>query len=171
MTWNKIGSTKLSFQCCSTRTCNNHQPACQLKSDIPANIGFEEGGCQRSMYTLTDDGKIYAEWTEEFAFEMPNIFDEENRFGDNTVENISKLISNVASRSSNIKEMTNEYKIPANCKPLAPPKVNPEIWSFLQRNVKSRDLLFQGVQRNLGLGMAPVIKMAEFLLGNTVDLA
>ena len=41
-----------------------------LKADIPANIGFEEGGCQRSMYTLTDDGKIYAEWTDEYAFQI-----------------------------------------------------------------------------------------------------
>ena len=36
------------------------------KADIPANIGFEDGGCQRTMYTLTDDGTIYAEWEEEY---------------------------------------------------------------------------------------------------------
>jgi len=40
------------------------------KADIPANIGFEEGGCQRSMYTLTDDGTIHAEWTEEYPYEI-----------------------------------------------------------------------------------------------------
>ena len=34
-----------------------------------ANIGFEEG-CQKSLYTLTDDGTIYAEWTEEYPFEI-----------------------------------------------------------------------------------------------------
>ena len=27
------------------------------KADIPANVGFEDG-CQRSLYTLTDDGTI-----------------------------------------------------------------------------------------------------------------
>ena len=32
------------------------------KAEIPANIGFEDG-CQKSLYTLTDDGTIYAEWT------------------------------------------------------------------------------------------------------------
>ena len=41
-----------------------------LKADIPANIGFEEGGCQRSLYTITDDGTIYAEWEEEYPFEI-----------------------------------------------------------------------------------------------------
>ena len=39
------------------------------RADIPANIGFEDG-CQRSLYTLTDDGTIYAEWTEEYTFEL-----------------------------------------------------------------------------------------------------
>jgi hypothetical protein len=48
------------------------------KADIPANIGFdnvEEEGlfdsvCQRTLYTLTDDGVIYAEWEEEYPFEI-----------------------------------------------------------------------------------------------------
>ena len=39
------------------------------KAEIPANIGFEDG-CQKSLYTLTDDGTIYAEWTEEYPFEI-----------------------------------------------------------------------------------------------------
>jgi len=39
------------------------------KAEIPANIGFQ-GNCQRSLYTLTDDGTIYAEWTEEYPFEI-----------------------------------------------------------------------------------------------------
>ena len=39
------------------------------KADIPARIGFEDG-CQKSLYTLTDDGTIYAEWTEEYPFEI-----------------------------------------------------------------------------------------------------
>ena len=39
------------------------------KADIPANIGFEDG-CQRSLYTLPDDGTIYAEWMEEYQFEI-----------------------------------------------------------------------------------------------------
>jgi hypothetical protein len=48
------------------------------KADIPANIGFdnvEEDGifdsvCQRTLYTITDDGVIYAEWEEEYSFEI-----------------------------------------------------------------------------------------------------
>ena len=43
------------------------------RAEIPANIGFGEGelgDCQRSMYTLTSDGTIYAEWEEEYAFQL-----------------------------------------------------------------------------------------------------
>ena len=37
--------------------------------DIPDNIGMNKE-CQRTMYTLTDDGTIYAEWQEEFPWEI-----------------------------------------------------------------------------------------------------
>ena len=40
------------------------------KADIPANIGIQEGECRRTLYTLTDDGTIYAEWVEEYPFEI-----------------------------------------------------------------------------------------------------
>jgi len=39
------------------------------KAEIPANIGFD-GDCQRTLYTITDDGTIYAEWEEEYPFEI-----------------------------------------------------------------------------------------------------
>ncbi len=41
-----------------------------LPTPIPANInvGLNDGECHRAMYTLTDDGTIYAEWEEEFPF-------------------------------------------------------------------------------------------------------
>ncbi|MGI0057909.1 MAG: hypothetical protein ACREAK_11140, partial [Nitrosarchaeum sp.] len=41
------------------------------KAEIPAKIGFNnDGKCQRSLYTLTDDGTIYAEWKEEYPFQI-----------------------------------------------------------------------------------------------------
>lgn len=39
------------------------------KQEIPANVGITEG-CQRTIYTLSNDGTIYAEWTEEYPFEI-----------------------------------------------------------------------------------------------------
>ena len=40
------------------------------KADIPANVGFMEGGCQRAIYTLTNDGTVYAEWKEDPQLEI-----------------------------------------------------------------------------------------------------
>ena len=40
------------------------------KADIPANIGIGDGTCHRTLYTLSDDGTIYAEWEEEYPFEI-----------------------------------------------------------------------------------------------------
>jgi len=40
------------------------------KAEIPANIGIQEGNCKRTLYTLTNDGTIYAEWVEEYPFEI-----------------------------------------------------------------------------------------------------
>ena len=40
-----------------------------VKADIPANIGFDEG-CQKALYTLSNDGVIYAEWQEDYPFEI-----------------------------------------------------------------------------------------------------
>jgi len=37
--------------------------------EIPANVGNTEE-CKRTMYTLTDDGAIRAEWEEEYPFEI-----------------------------------------------------------------------------------------------------
>jgi hypothetical protein len=39
------------------------------KQEIPAKVGFKEN-CQRSLYTLTNDGTIHAEWTERYPFEI-----------------------------------------------------------------------------------------------------
>ncbi len=43
-----------------------------LPTLIPANInsGLDDEECQRTMYTLTDDGTIYAEWEEEHSWEI-----------------------------------------------------------------------------------------------------
>ena len=39
------------------------------KQEIPAKVGFKND-CQRSLYTETNDGAIYAAWKEEYPFEI-----------------------------------------------------------------------------------------------------
>ena len=39
------------------------------KADIPANVGISEG-CKKPLYTLANDGVIYAEWDKKYDFEI-----------------------------------------------------------------------------------------------------
>ena len=39
------------------------------KAEIPANIGIDDA-CKKTLYTLTNDGTIYAEWEEDYPFEI-----------------------------------------------------------------------------------------------------
>ena len=39
------------------------------KAEIPSNIGISKG-CTHSLYTISNDGTIYAQWKEEYPFEI-----------------------------------------------------------------------------------------------------
>ena len=58
-----------------------------------------------------------------------------------------------------------ESKIPINCKNFihVSPRVNAELWSFLQKHVMSLDLVMQNIKQILGLGIVPVIRLTEQL--------
>ena len=40
-----------------------------VKQNIPANVGINKD-CQRSLYTLSDDGVIHAGWTKKYPFQI-----------------------------------------------------------------------------------------------------
>lgn len=44
------------------------------KLEIPPDVGFMDGGCQRAIYTTSGDGSAHAEWREEAAFEIGHFF-------------------------------------------------------------------------------------------------
>ncbi len=46
----------------------------KMKANIPANVGITPEGCQKAIYTISDNGKVYAEWTEEYPFEIGHFF-------------------------------------------------------------------------------------------------
>lgn len=46
----------------------------RIKLEIPPDVGFMDGGCQRAIYTVTSDGTVHAEWSEEAVFEIGHFF-------------------------------------------------------------------------------------------------
>lgn len=113
---------------------------------------------------LENDNEI-----DDFLSELPKIFEDDEKFGDDTNENIAKMVQSIVKKKSDVKSIIKELKIPSNCKDLSPPAVNSEIWHFLDRNIKTKDLGLQTVQKLLGHGIVPIIRMAEELKNKSPD--
>ncbi|XP_052082856.1 uncharacterized protein LOC127720327 [Mytilus californianus] len=102
---------------------------------------------------------------EEFDYEMPKIFEDDERFDSEVSPSIASVIEKICKKKSDVTSLTKDSKIPSNCKALVPPPVNPEIWQFLARRAKTEDLISQNIQKLTGAGMVPLIKVAELLRG------
>ena len=99
-------------------------------------------------------------YDDQFDYEMPKIFEDDEKFDTDASPSIAKVVENICKRKSDVSIMTKEMKIPGNCRSLAAPPVNMEIWQFLERKAKSSDLNTQIIQRLLGSGIVPIIKVA-----------
>ena len=63
-----------------------------------------------------------------------------------------------------IKEKHEKYNRPENCENLINTRVNPEIWSKVRSNTKSRDLKMRKLETSLLNSMIPIVKMSDRLL-------
>ena len=62
------------------------------------------------------------------------------------------------------KEKNEKYNRPENCENLINTRVNPEIWSKIRSNTRSRDLKMQKLETSLLRSMIPIVKMSDKLL-------
>lgn len=129
-------------------TCNNVDNS-NLQHDSDIN-----------MFSMSESD---SETEHDFEFEMPKIFEDDERFGDEINTNIASIVEKVCLKRSDVSSLVSDLKIPINCKSLAPPQVNPEIWQFLERRAKSEDLHFQTIQRLLAFGIVPILHVAQNL--------
>ena len=63
-----------------------------------------------------------------------------------------------------IKEKHEKYNRPENCENLINTRVNPEIWTKVRSNTRSRDLKMQKLETSLLKSMIPIVKMSDKLL-------
>lgn len=110
-----------------------------------------------------DDNRNDNDQEECFEYELPKIFEDDDRYGERTIDCIAKLINSVTKKKSDVSNIIKENKVPDNCKGLTPPKVNTEIWHILIRQGRQDDLMCQTIQRLIGLGASPIIRAAEIL--------
>ena len=70
----------------------------------------------------------------EEEFKLLSVFEETNSFGPEVAEVIAERVNDACSKramESNLKDLFEKYKTPANCKYLCVPKVNLELWHDL----------------------------------------
>ncbi|VDI02305.1 Hypothetical predicted protein [Mytilus galloprovincialis] len=107
---------------------------------------------------------------DEFDYELPKIFEDDEKYDEEVSPSLAKVFDNICKKKSDVSVMTREMKIPVNCKSLVAPPVNAEIWQFLERKAKTADLNLQTIQKSLGCGMVPLIRVAEILKSKTPDV-
>lgn len=72
------------------------------------------------------------------------------------------MVKSIQKKNSDVKAIIKELKMPSNCKELSPTVVESEIWQFLERNIKSRDLGLHTVQKLLRVwNCIKIIRTAE----------
>lgn len=74
---------------------------------------------------------------------------------------MAKFIKMGCTQKADVSKFLQNVKIPENCKNLAPPLINYEIWNNLYPNVQQRDRTLQDAQRILGLSILSMINLAE----------
>ncbi|CAC5388208.1 unnamed protein product [Mytilus coruscus] len=107
---------------------------------------------------------------DEFDYELPKIFEDDEKYDEEVSPSLAKVFDNICKKKSDVSVMTREMKILVNCNSLVAPPVNAEIWQFLRRKAKTADLNLQTIQKSLGCGMVPLIRVAEILKSKTPDV-
>lgn len=109
--------------------------------------------------------------TDNSGLEFPKIFEEQTKFSDPISDSMAEFVNNACTRKADVSKFLEANQIPSNCKALVPPLINSEVWSYLYANIQQRDKSLQDVQKILGLGIVPLIKMAEMMKSNQIDIA
>ena len=88
------------------------------------------------------------------------MFEETESFGPEVDEVIAQPVNDACSKKamdSKLKDLYEKDKTPANCKFLCVPKVDLELWHYLSKESKSKDLGLQELQNG-------IVKKSQFII-------
>jgi len=90
----------------------------------------------------------------------------QTEYGDKLQEVVATSFSKITNPASMTlaDELKARYKVPSNCKELAVPKVNTEVWTGLPQLVKAKDARSQHLQQHLSRALVAQAKATEQLL-------
>ena len=104
---------------------------------------------------------------DEFLGELSKFYESEGTVSDPINAKLASLVDKMVKTSlseDKLKEKHEKYNRPENCENLINTRVNPEIWSKIRSNTRSRDLKMQKLETSLLKSMIPVVKMSDKLL-------
>lgn len=131
---NSLQRTRQSNETARTESNHNVQFSDQEEeSDYPVydtcNNNIENGNF--SIFSDDSNGndqsEVCSDENNDFDYELPRIFEGDERFGEEVCESISKVCENICKKKTDVSAMVNDLKVLSNCKSLVVPPVNPEI--------------------------------------------
>ena len=89
-------------------------------------------------------------------------YDLDDQCGSPVGDKLAAMLNKMARRK--LKEKLNKYSRTQNCENLVGAKVNPEIWSKMRPETRSRDLKMQKIQNTILKGITPLAELSDSLL-------
>jgi len=93
-------------------------------------------------------------------------YDLEDQCGPAVSDKLAAILNKMARNKldDKLKEKLNKYPRPKNCENLVGAKVNPEIWSKVRPETRSRDLKLQKIQNSILKAIMPLADLTDSLL-------
>ena len=94
-------------------------------------------------------------------------YDLDDQCSSSVGDKLAAMLNKMARRKlseEKLKEKLNKYSRPQNCENLVGAKVNPEIWSKIRPDTRSRDLKMQKIQNTILKAITPLAELSDSLL-------
>ena len=101
---------------------------------------------------------------DEVLGELSKLYESEGTVSEPINAKLASLVDKMVKTSlseEKIKEKHEKYNRPENCENLINTRVNPEIWTKVRPNTRSRDLKMLKLETSLLKSMIPIVKMSE----------
>jgi len=114
---------------------------------------------KQSKTSKTDEDEVLGE--------LSKLYESEGTVSEPINAKLASLVDKIVKTSlseEKTKEKHEKYNRPQNCENLINTRVNPEIWSKIRSNTRSRDLRMQKLETSLNKSMIPIIKIVDKML-------
>ena len=114
---------------------------------------------KQSKTSKTDEDEVLGE--------LSKLYESEGTVSEPINAKLASLVDKMVKTSlseEKTKEKHEKYNRPQNCENLINTRVNPEIWSKIRSNTRSRDLRMQKLETSLIKSMIPIIKIVNKML-------